>query len=64
MGLALPYWQAVPWVSAHGLNLSLFVRERFANRISAFFGMDVLVSAMVLIVFMRIESRRRAIRGR
>jgi hypothetical protein len=36
------------------------VRELFANRISAFFGMDVLVSAVVLIVFMRIESRRRA----
>jgi hypothetical protein len=61
VGLMLPYWQFVPWVSAHGLNLALFARELFANRISAFFGMDVLVSAVVLIAFMRIESRRRRI---
>jgi hypothetical protein len=51
-----PYWQFVPWVAQHGVNLPLFVRELFANRISAFFGADVLVSAVVLIVFMRIES--------
>jgi len=28
------------------------------NRISAFFGMDVLASAVVLVAFMRVESRR------
>jgi hypothetical protein len=61
VGFVVPYWQFVPWVSTHGLNLALFVRELFANRISAFFGMDVLVSALVLVVFMRIESRRRSI---
>ncbi len=64
LGFALPYWQFVPWVARHGLNLSLFVRELFANRISAFFGADVFVSAAVLIVFMRIESRRLPVRQR
>jgi hypothetical protein len=63
-GLLLPYWQFVPWVLRHGMNLPLFVRELFANRISAFFGMDVLVSAVVLIVFMRVESARLNIRRR
>jgi hypothetical protein len=58
VGAVLPYWQFIPWVMQHGLDLPLFVRELFANRIGAFFGMDVLVSAIVLIVFMRIESRR------
>jgi len=64
LGALLPYWQFVPWVMQHGLNLPLFVRELFANRISAFFGMDVLVSAVVLMVFMRIESERLKIRRR
>lgn len=64
VGLLLPYWQFVPWVTQHGLNLPRFVRELFANRISAFFGMDVLVSAVVLIVFMRIESPRNKISAR
>jgi hypothetical protein len=64
VGVVLPYWQFVPWVMQHGLNLPLFVHELFANRISAFFGIDVLVSALVLIVFMRVESSRLDIRGR
>jgi hypothetical protein len=64
LGLLFPYWQFVPWVTQHGLNLSLFVSELFANRISAFFGMDVLVSAVVLIVFMRVESARFKISAR
>jgi hypothetical protein len=58
LGALLPYWQFLPWVVAHGLNLPLFARELFANRVSAFFGMDVLVSAVILIVFMRVESAR------
>jgi hypothetical protein len=63
-GVLIPYWQFVPWVSQHGLNLALVVRELFANRIGAFFGMDVVVSAVTLLVFTRIESRRVGIRRR
>jgi hypothetical protein len=58
LGFALPYSQFIPWVAAHGLNMTLFVRELFANRISGFFGMDVLVSAVVLIGFIRSEGQR------
>lgn len=61
-GVLLPYWQFVPWVAAHGLNLSLFFQQLFANRIGAFFGMDVFVSAVALVVFMRAESARLAFR--
>ena len=63
-GVVLPYWQFVPWALQHGLNLALFVRELFANRIGAFFGMDVIVSAVALLVFTRIESTRLGIRRR
>ncbi len=63
-GVLLPYWQFVPWLFAHGLNLTLFARELFANRISAFFGMDVIVSVVALLVFIRIENSRVRIRGR
>jgi len=64
LGVVVPYWQFVPWVLQHGLNLSLFARELFANRIGAFFGMDVVVSAVTLLVFTRIESARIGIRRR
>jgi Terpene cyclase DEP1 len=64
LGVAVPYWAFVPWVLQHGLNLPLFLHELFANRIGAFFGMDVLVSAVALLVFTRIESSRAGVRHR
>jgi hypothetical protein len=64
LGAILPYWQFIPWVAEHGLNLALMAHQLFANRISAFFGMDVIVSAVVLIVFMRVESARDGIGNR
>jgi hypothetical protein len=61
LGAALPSSQFIPWVSENGLNPALLVREFFANRISAFFGVDVLVSSLVLLVFMRLESTRHGV---
>ena len=63
-GVLVPYWQFVPWVMQHGLNLALFARELFSTRIGAFFGMDVVVSAVTLLVFARTESTRIGIRKR
>jgi hypothetical protein len=64
LGLILTYWQFLPWVAQNGLNMPLFFHQLFANRISAFFGMDVLVSAAALLVFMRTEASRLDISGR
>ena len=58
LGAVLPYLKFVPWVAEHGLNATLFVQELFVNRISAFFAMDVIVAAVVLIRFVRVESFR------
>ena len=61
VGTILPYWKLLPWVMEHGLNLSLLFQELFATRIGAFFGLDVVVSAIVLFVFIAKEGRRLAI---
>ena len=58
LGLILPYSQFVPWLLEHGLNITLFFRDLFANRISAFFAMDVIISAIVLIWFIQREGKR------
>ena len=55
LGVALPYWQFVPWLAANGMNFSLFFHQLFANRIGGFFGMDVIVSAVALMFFVRSE---------
>jgi len=58
IGTILPYWKFLPWVLEHGFDLSLLFHELFATRIGAFFGLDVVVSALVLFVFIATEGRR------
>lgn len=58
LGFALPYSQFIPWVIEHGLDMPLFLRLLFANRISGFFALDVLVSAVTLISFISSEGAR------
>src|ERR1700756_4226701 len=58
VGFAAPYAAFLPWLAEHGPNGRLFVQHLFANRISAFFALDVVVSALVLLRFSTLESRR------
>jgi Terpene cyclase DEP1 len=62
LGAALPCSQLVPWLATHGLNIPLLVSELFSTRIGAFFGLDVIVSAIVLFVFIGVEGRRSGVR--
>jgi Terpene cyclase DEP1 len=62
LGLLLPYSQFVLWLLEHGLNVTLFFSEMFANRISTFFAMDVIISAIVLIWFIQSEGKRLRVR--
>lgn len=50
VGAALPLWVFVPWIAAHGFDVQRLVADLFANRVGAFFGLDVIVSAVVLLV--------------
>ncbi len=58
VGAILPYSQLIPWIATHGLDLTLFFQELFSTRISGFFAMDVIVSAVVLVIFILSEGRR------
>ncbi|WP_156679238.1 DUF2834 domain-containing protein [Sphingomonas profundi] len=57
IGALLPLSAFVPWLVAHGADPAAFVAELFATRIGAFFGWDVIVSAVVLILFVLVEGR-------
>jgi len=58
LGFVVPYAAFFPWVGQHGFDLHLFVQQMFANRISTFFSLDVIVSAIVLLRFAAGESTR------
>ena len=62
LGLVIPYSQFLPWVFASGLDWRQFLAQLAANRVSLFFVADVLVSAVVLVAFMRMEASRVKVR--
>lgn len=62
-GTILPCSQLIPFLGEHGLDMQLFVQQLFANRISGFFGLDVVVSSVVFWVFVYSEGTRLKMRG-
>jgi len=58
VGAFIPYWQLERWLAENGLNFRLFYEQLFANRISTFFVLDVLISAIVLLCFISVEGSR------
>jgi multisubunit Na+/H+ antiporter MnhB subunit len=63
LGAALPLSQLIPFLTTHGLDLPLFFRHLFQSPVSGFFGMDVIVSSVVLWVFVFSEGRRRRMKN-
>jgi len=58
LGAVAPLSQFVLFVREHGFDARLMVQQLFSTRMGAFFAMDVIVSAIVLIAFVRMESKR------
>jgi hypothetical protein len=62
LGAVLPVSQLIPFLKEHGLNLKLFFTFLFSNSVSGFFGMDVIVSSVVLWIFVFSEGSRLGMR--
>jgi Terpene cyclase DEP1 len=60
-GAIVPLWQFIPWIAEHGLDVPLLFKELFATHVGAFFGLDVIISAVALIAFIRREAAARNI---
>lgn len=58
LGVLLPYSQFLPWVVEHGLSPILLLTEITESKLSAFAWLDVVVSAVALLTFAGVESRR------
>src|SRR6476619_4181872 len=62
LGAVLPLSQLIPFLMTHGLDLKLFFTFLFSNSVSGFFGMDVIVSSVVLWLFVFSEGQRLGMR--
>ena len=58
LGTIVPYASFLPWLMDHGLDIPRMLEGLFANRVSAFFGLDVVVSTIVLWTFIAFEGQR------
>ena len=64
LGLFIPNSAFWSWLRTHGLDPERFVQDLFSNGVSAFFGLDVILSALVLSAFVLIEGKRLGLRRR
>ena len=58
LGTVLQYSQFLPFLIENGFDIKLFFEQLFANRISTFFGIDVIVSSLILWIFVFSEGSR------
>ena len=63
LGAILPLSQLIPFLAANGFDMPLFFRQLFHNHISAFFGIDVILSSFALWLFVFSEGRRRRMKN-
>ena len=59
-GIAVPYAPAVPWLADHGLDVPAFTDAMFANPISAFFTLDVVVAVVALLALVAFDRELRS----
>ncbi len=50
VGAIVPMIAFIPWIATHGLDPQRFAADLFANRISTFFALDLLLTACVLAI--------------
>jgi hypothetical protein len=58
LGLVLPYYFFVSFLAENGLDLKLLVDQLFASDISTFFAVDLIITAIVFLLFSYQESHR------
>lgn len=62
LGTVLPLSQFYGFITNYGLNFNSFFEQLFVNQISSFFALDVLISALVVIVLIQQERHKQPVK--
>jgi hypothetical protein len=57
-GLSVPYYFFLSFLIENGPDLSLLFKQLFASNISSFFAVDLIITAIVFVVFVTREAPR------
>src|SRR5918993_2396768 len=63
VGTILPLSQLIPFLARFGFDMPAFFSQLFQNNVSSFFGLDVIVSSVVLWFFVFSEGRRQQMKN-
>ena len=58
IGLFLPYYFLIVFVRENGFDIPLMIQQLFANPISTFFAVDLIVSIIVFWIYLYSEAAR------
>ena len=61
-GTIVPAYAILPFLREHGLDLRLLFEQLFSTPAGAFFGLDVVISSLVLWVLVFVEGRRTGVK--
>jgi hypothetical protein len=59
IGLIIPYYFFISFLFAHSFDARAFLQQLFANNISTFFAVDLIISSVVFLLFIRHEGSQR-----
>ena len=60
LGFILPLWQFVSWLFEFGLDVPLLFKSIAEDKLSLFAWLDVIISAVVLVIFIVYEGRKQS----
>ncbi len=58
VGAVVPYYFFVSFLLEYGLDVPLLLAQLLANDVSTFFAADLVITAVILLLFFRQESQR------
>lgn len=61
-GFIIPYYFLISFLMTHGFDAGLFFKQLFGTPISAFFAVDLIVSSVVFIVYLKQEAARHSVK--
>ena len=62
IGLIVPYYFLISFLMAHGLDARLFLKQLLGTPISTFFAVDLMISSLVFLPFLKQEADRHSVK--
>ncbi|WP_041577492.1 DUF2834 domain-containing protein [Bdellovibrio bacteriovorus] len=63
LGTVVPFYFLVPFFAEPGASVSLFLELLFANSVSRFFAVDLVISSLAFLIWSFVDSRKNSING-